>query len=130
LSRPIVGDVVGFVLRWPGQQHGALWITGDTVLYGGVREVADRAKVGTVFLHLGGVRFPISGPVRYTMTARQGFQLMDSIRPQTIMPVHYEGWSHFQEGRAGIERSLAQAPESVRTSVRWLPIGVPTAITV
>ncbi len=130
LSRLIVGDVIGFVLRWTGQQHGALWITGDTMLYGGVREVANRARIGTVFLHLGGVRFPVTGPVRYTMTARQGIQLMGLIRPRTVMPVHYEGWSHFPEGRAGIERSLAKAPESVRTSVWWLPIGVPTAITV
>ena len=41
-SRPIVGDVIGFALRWEGQQHGVLWISGDTVLYDGVREVADR----------------------------------------------------------------------------------------
>ena len=39
-SRPIVGDVVGFALRWEGQEHGVLWISGDTVLYDGVREVA------------------------------------------------------------------------------------------
>jgi L-ascorbate metabolism protein UlaG (beta-lactamase superfamily) len=38
LSRPIVGDVIGFALAWEGQEHGALWISGDTVLYGGVRK--------------------------------------------------------------------------------------------
>ena len=43
---PIVGDVIGFALRWEGQQHGALWITGDTVLYDGVREVAGRRAGG------------------------------------------------------------------------------------
>ena len=37
LSRPIVGDVIGFALRWDGQEHGVLWISGDTVLYDGVR---------------------------------------------------------------------------------------------
>ena len=46
LSHPIVGDVVGFALRWDGQEHGALWISGDTVLYDGVREVAGRLEVG------------------------------------------------------------------------------------
>ena len=55
----------GFALRWPGQQHGALWISGDTVLYDGVRAVADRVEVGTALLHLGGVQFPVTGPVRY-----------------------------------------------------------------
>ena len=46
LSHPIVGDVIGFALRWEGQEHGVLWISGDTVLYDGVREVADRLQVG------------------------------------------------------------------------------------
>ena len=32
LSRPVAGHVIGFALRWEGQEHGALWITGDTVL--------------------------------------------------------------------------------------------------
>ena len=44
-SHPIVGDVVGFALRWDGQEHGVLWISGDTVLYDGVRQVADRLTV-------------------------------------------------------------------------------------
>src|SRR3954469_6948764 len=29
LSRPIVGHVIGFALRWAGQEHGVLWISGD-----------------------------------------------------------------------------------------------------
>ncbi len=60
---PIVGDVVGFGLRWDGQEHGALWISGDTVLYDGVREVAERLDIGTALVHLGGVRLPVSGPL-------------------------------------------------------------------
>jgi L-ascorbate metabolism protein UlaG (beta-lactamase superfamily) len=42
LSRPIVGHVIGFALAWEGQDHGVLWISGDTVLYDGLRQVADR----------------------------------------------------------------------------------------
>ena len=61
LSRPITGDVIGFALRWDGQENGALWISGDTVLYEGVRKVADRVQVGTALLHLGGVQFPVTG---------------------------------------------------------------------
>ena len=38
-----------------------LWISGDTVLYDGVREVATPAEVDTALLHLGGVQFPITG---------------------------------------------------------------------
>ena len=53
--------MIGFALRWEGQEHGALWISGDTVLYDGVRAVAGRVEVDTVLLHLGGVRFPVTG---------------------------------------------------------------------
>jgi len=126
LSHPIVGDVVGFALRWDGQEHGVLWISGDTVLYDGVREV-DRLQVDTALLHLGGVRFPVSGPVRYTMTAHDAVELCSLVRPRTAIPIHYEGWKHFREGRAAIEREFARAPEDIQRRIRWLPIGVATA---
>ena len=126
LSRPIVGDVVGFALRWDGQEHGALWISGDTVLYDGVREVA-RLEIDTAILHLGGVQFPVTGPLRYTMTAGEAIELVRLLKPRTVIPIHYEGWSHFKQGREAIERELADAPD-VREHVRWLPIGEPTAL--
>jgi L-ascorbate metabolism protein UlaG (beta-lactamase superfamily) len=114
LSRPLVGDVVGFALN-----GGALWISGDTVLYDGVREVAEKLEVDTAILHLGGVRFPITGPVRYTMTAKDARKLCELVKPRTVIPIHYEGWKHFQEERDAIERELPGA--------QWLPLGVATA---
>jgi L-ascorbate metabolism protein UlaG (beta-lactamase superfamily) len=128
LSHPVAGDVIGFALGWDAQARGALWISGDTVLYDGVRQVADRVQVDTALLHLGGVRFPVSGPVRYTMTARDAVELCRLVRPRTAIPIHYEGWKHFRQGREAIERELACAPEDVRRRFRWLPIGVPTEI--
>jgi L-ascorbate metabolism protein UlaG (beta-lactamase superfamily) len=128
LSHPLVGDVIGFALAWDEQEHGAVWISGDTVLYDGVRGVADRVDVGTAILHLGGVRFPVSGPLRYTMTASEAVELCARLRPHTAIPIHYEGWKHFREGRDEIERELASAPEDVRERFRWLPIGVATDV--
>jgi len=119
LSRPLVGDVIGFALRWEDQQHGAIWITGDTVLYDGVREVPQRLSVGTAILHLGGVRFPVSGPFRYTMTAQDAIELTRIAQPRTAIPIHYEGWKHFREGRGAIEREFAAAGEPLT----WLPLG-------
>jgi L-ascorbate metabolism protein UlaG (beta-lactamase superfamily) len=123
LSRPLAGDVIGFALRWEGQEHGRLWISGDTVLYDGVREVADRVQVDTALLHLGGVQFPVTGPVRYTMTAKDAVELCDLVRPRTAIPIHYEGWKHFRQAREAIEREFANAPNDIRRSIRWLPIG-------
>jgi L-ascorbate metabolism protein UlaG (beta-lactamase superfamily) len=122
LSHPLIGDVVGFALRWDGQEHGVLWVSGDTVLYDGVREVA-RLPINTAFLHLGGVQFPVTGPLRYTMTAKNAVELCGLIHPRTVIPIHYEGWKHFRQGREAIESEFARAPEDIRRSVRWLPIG-------
>jgi L-ascorbate metabolism protein UlaG (beta-lactamase superfamily) len=130
LSRSITGEVIGFVLRWEGQQHGALWVSGDTVLYDDVRAVATRADVGTVLLHLGAVQFGVTGPLKYTMAGEDGVELCEQIRPHTILPVHYEGWSHFREGREGIEKAFAAAPPAVRDALHWLPIGKPEDIAV
>jgi L-ascorbate metabolism protein UlaG (beta-lactamase superfamily) len=118
----IIGDVIGFALRWDGQEDG-VWISGDTVLYDGVREVGARVPVDTALLHLGAVRFRVTGAVRYTMTARDAIELCAVIHPRTVIPIHYEGWEHFKQGRRAIERELAGAPEDLRARVRWLPLG-------
>jgi hypothetical protein len=47
-----------------------------------------------------------------------------------LIPIHYEGWAHFKEGRAEIERELASAPEEIRASVRWLSIGEPAELSI
>jgi len=128
-SRPIVGEVTGFALRWEGQEHGDLWISGDTVLYPGVREVAARLDVGTAIVHLGGVTFPwLSGPLRYTMNAAEAVELCSALQPATTIPIHYEGWKHFRQGRGPIERAFAQASDTVAPT--WLEHGVATTLTV
>ncbi len=108
LSHPLAGDVVGFALGWEGQEHGALWISGDTVLYGGVRQVADRVQVDTAVLHLGGVQFPITGPVRYSMTARDAVELCGLLRAAHRDPLALRGLGALQAGPAG-HRARARA---------------------
>lgn len=103
-AQVLVGAVTGFALTWEGQEHGAVWVTGDTVLTSEVRRVPERLDVGTVVVHLGGVRFPTTGPIRYTMTVADGLALCRSLRPHTVLPVHHEGWSHFLDSAAALER--------------------------
>jgi L-ascorbate metabolism protein UlaG (beta-lactamase superfamily) len=130
LGHFLAGPVVGFALGWEGQRDGVLWISGDTVLYDGVREVADRLDVSVALLHLGGVRFPVTGPARYTMTAADAIELCEAMKPRTVIPIHYEGWKHFREGRREIERELASAPADVREPFRWLELGASAEVEV
>ena len=101
-----------------------MWVSGDTVLYGGVRAVADRVPVDVAVLHLGAVGFPITGPLRYSMTGEQAVELCSLLRPRVVVPVHYAGWAHFREGRAEVEAAFRRAPADVRVPLRWLEPGV------
>jgi L-ascorbate metabolism protein UlaG (beta-lactamase superfamily) len=97
-------------------------------LYHGIRTVAERLRIGTALLHLGGVQFPITGPIRYTMTANDAVELCQAIRPHTVIPVHYEGWRHFQQPRPAIEHAFANAAVDIQRSIRWLDPGVSTEV--
>ena len=105
----MLAEVREHEVAWDGLEHGALWISGDTVLYPAVSKVAERLRVDTALLHLGGVRFPVTGSLRYTRTARDAVELCRLVRPRTATPIHYEGWGHFKEGREAIERERALA---------------------
>ena len=59
------------------------------------------------------------------MTARDAVELCGLVRPRMAIPIHYEGWAHFQQAREEIEREFATAPEEIRNSIRWVPIGTP-----
>jgi L-ascorbate metabolism protein UlaG (beta-lactamase superfamily) len=126
LSRPVAGQVVGFAIRRSGESRVLAWVTGDTVLYGALRGAAKSIDVDVLVVHVGGVQFPITGPLRYTMTGKDAVELVDLVRPRVAVPVHYEGWAHFKDGRAGIDRALAAASDDTGSRVRQLVLGKPT----
>ena len=102
----LCGDTLGFILEWPGQKQGSLYISGDTVFFKGIEEISQRFQVGTALLHLGGVSFGMSGPIRYTFTGKGAAQAIKTLKPQTVIPIHYEGWTHFHESLQESEKVL------------------------
>ena len=84
--------------------------------------VADRLEVGVALLHLGGARFP-SPDRSATHDRHRRRRTVPPLHPHTAIPVHYEGWSHFRQGRTAIERAIAAAPPDTPTRFRLLPIG-------
>lgn len=126
LSGFIVGDVIGFVLEWEGQKNGALYISGDTVRFSGVDQISTKFNIGTSILHLGSVQFGLTGPIRYTFSGEEAAQVAKNFKTKKILPIHYEGWSHFQEDRKKSEESFKKA--GLEELVQWLVIGEPTLI--
>jgi L-ascorbate metabolism protein UlaG (beta-lactamase superfamily) len=121
-------ETIGFLLEWEGQEQGALYISGDTVWFSGIAEIAERFRIGTGILHLGGVRFALTGPIRYTFSGEEAARAAIAMKLATIIPVHYEGWTHFRESRAASEAAFARA--GIGDKVRWLVPGRTEEVTV
>lgn len=120
LSRPLVGEVIGFALSLHDDPGVALWMTGDTVLHRRLRRTASELAVDVVLIHCGSVRFPITGPLRYSMNGADAAELVGLLEPRVAVPVHYEGWSHFSEPESSLRAHLERRP-----GVRWLTPGLP-----
>ena len=62
------------------------------------------------------------------MTGQEAVEVIELMKPRQAIPVHYEGWKHFREGRDAVERTFRAAPPDVRDRVRWVPIGSPVTL--
>src|SRR4029079_15151277 len=100
--------------------------TGDTVLSGALRRFAAGLRPEVALVHVGAVRFGISGPLRYTMNAEEAVELLQLARPDVAAPIHVEGWSHFSQQEEAARFVFAGGPAEVAASVRWLPLGETT----
>jgi L-ascorbate metabolism protein UlaG (beta-lactamase superfamily) len=109
------GPVIGFVLEATGCD--AVYVSGDTVWYEGVAEVARRFAVRTAVLFLGAARVAAVGPWALTMTAEEAVEAARAFAGAAIVPLHFEGWEHFSESRADVDAAFRQAGLSER--LRW-----------
>lgn len=124
-TEEMTGPVIGFLLTWPGQVGGGLYITGDTVPFAGLEAIPTRLDVGVVVAHLGHVQVEPLGEARLSMSAAEALALSRRFGAQTLVPVHYEDWAHFREGGEEARSALSE-PGGLR--VVWLERGVATVL--
>ena len=110
------GPVIGFVLFFKDDPHSAIYISGDTVWYPGVAEVADRFSCQVAILHLGAAQVPKGSPC-LTMTAKEAVEASRAFANAVIIPVHFEDWEHFSEGYEEIARAFAI--DGLTDRLRW-----------
>lgn len=115
------GAVIGFALPFTDSPERVVYISGDTVWYPGVQEVARRFPIQVAILHLGAARVPEVGPYHLTMTSAEGAEAARAFPTAQIVPVHFEDWAHFSEGRDAIEHAFASA--QLQHRLRWLERG-------
>jgi len=113
--------VTGFVVAFENNQSRGVYVSGDTVWFEGVKEVAQRFAIGVILLFIGAARLEERGPAALTMTAADGIETARIFPSATIVPVHYHRWAHFSENRDDISNAFAEAGFSDR--LRWLDAG-------
>lgn len=106
---PVTGEVVGFVLT--GEGLPTVYVSGDNASLDAVREIAERfGPVDTAILFAGAPRFPVlfnGAPlVLDSAQTAEAAKLLDARR---VVPVHYDSWAHFTEGRDDLVAAFAEA---------------------
>jgi L-ascorbate metabolism protein UlaG (beta-lactamase superfamily) len=120
---PLAGDVIGFVVSF-SEGTSPLYITGDTVWYDGVAEVARRFRPGVVLLFAGAAR--TTGPFNLTMNTNDAIETAHAFPDAAIVPIHCHGWAHFTQSGEDLERSFKAL--GIASRLRLLEPGVPITI--
>lgn len=92
---PLSGDVIGFVLTSTDPGFRPVYITGDTVWFDGVADVARRFKAGVVLPFAGAAQ--TRGPFHLTMDTNDTIETARAFPDAVIVPVHHDGWKHFRQ---------------------------------
>ncbi|WP_210521129.1 MBL fold metallo-hydrolase [Hymenobacter terricola] len=98
------GDVVGFLLSVKGKSPMEVYLTGDTVFYDGIAEVAARFQPAYVFVYAGAAQ--PRGPFNVTMGTNDALDTAAAFPKATLIPLHYEGWSHDTQHREAFEQAF------------------------
>lgn len=118
------GPVIGFVLQLDDAPEQAVYISGDTVWYDELLEVAKRFEIKVAILFMGAAKVSEVGPWNLTLTASEGVIAAQAFSDAIIIPVHFEGWAHFSESRIDIDKAFADA--NIGHRLRWFEPGRPT----
>lgn len=106
LLPPVMGSMLEF-----GPARGdvgcRIYVSGDTLMFDGLREIPARyPRVDVALLHLGGTTLP--GGLLVTMDARQGADLLELVKPSSALPIHHSDYTLFRsplsDFRAEVDR--------------------------
>ena len=123
---PLSGDVIGFVLTSADAGSRPVYISGDTVWYDGVAEVARRFRAGVVLPFAGAAQ--TRGPFHLTMDTNDTIETARAFPDAVIVPLHSDGWAHFRQSGADLRASFDTLGFGAR--LRLLEPGIATVIEV
>ncbi len=121
---PLSGDVIGFVVSSSKAGRRAVYVTGDTVWFDGVAEVARRFDCGVVLPFAGAAQ--TRGPFHLTMDTNDTIETARAFADALIVPVHTDGWAHFHQNAKDLRASFDTLGFGAR--LKLLQPGVATVI--
>jgi L-ascorbate metabolism protein UlaG (beta-lactamase superfamily) len=121
---PLSGDVTGFVIADTEERARPIYITGDTVWFDGVAEVARRFRAGVVVLFAGAAK--TRGPFHLTMDVNDAIETAHAFPEAIVVPVHCDGWAHLTQDRPDLEMSFRTL--GLGSRLRLLEPGIATVI--
>jgi L-ascorbate metabolism protein UlaG (beta-lactamase superfamily) len=107
-SEPVVGEVTGFVLTAAGRP--TVYVSGDNASIEHVRAIAARfAPVDVAVLFAGAARTPLLDRALLTLDSAGAAAAAQLLGGTHVVPVHFEDWAHFSEGRDTLAPAFAAA---------------------
>jgi L-ascorbate metabolism protein UlaG (beta-lactamase superfamily) len=98
----IQGQVTGFVLAIG--DGPAIYISGDTVWFSEIAEVAQRFHIGVAVLFAGAAQ--PRGPFNVTMNTNDAVEAAAAFYKAKVVSVHNVGWSHYTQGPEDLARTF------------------------
>ncbi|MGI5350481.1 MBL fold metallo-hydrolase [Streptomyces sp. CA-250714] len=105
----VAGQVVGFVLT--ADDLPTVYVSGDNASLELVREIAERfGPVDTAILFAGAPRTPaVFDGALVVLDSAQAAEAAQILGARRVVPVHYDSWAHFTEGREDLEAAFDAA---------------------
>ncbi|MEN0053805.1 MAG: MBL fold metallo-hydrolase [Mucilaginibacter sp.] len=122
----ISGEVTGYIITVSGSANYELYITGDTVYYDGVAQVAKKYKPAYIFANAGGAQ--PRGPFFVTMSTNDVLDTSYVFPEAIVIPLHYEGWSHYTQGQDALTQSFNAL--GIGNRLKILPAGISESLPV
>lgn len=112
-SEPLTGPVTGFVLEGPGLPR--VYVSGDNASLEVVRRVVDRfGHFDVAVLFAGAARTALLDRAALTLGSRDAATAAGLLGASHVVPLHFEHWAHFSEGRDTLEPAFEAAGLSDR----------------
>jgi L-ascorbate metabolism protein UlaG (beta-lactamase superfamily) len=101
------GPVIGFLLSGPGLD--TVYVSGDNASLDVVRAIAEHAgSVDVAVLNAGAVQVPDLFDGAYlTLSSERAAEAAKILGVRAVVPVHFEGWTHFTQGADAVRAAFA-----------------------